>query len=147
LFAPITAYALEESPTREAYTASVEPICKANRKASDRLLKPVKKLVKRDRLPQAARAFAKAAKALESTQRKLAKVPQPPSDTARLRKWLTEIKGEVALMRKISKNFKQGQKSKATSLAVKLQNNATKANNRVIVFSFHYCRIDPATYA
>ena len=44
-----------------------------------------------------------------------------------------------------NKNTKAG-KSKATSLAVKLQNNATKTNNNVIVFQFNYCKIDPSKY-
>jgi len=131
---------------RGEYKAAVEPICKTNRKASDRILKPVKKLVKRDKLKQASVAFAKAAKALQGAQRKLAAVEQPPADSAKLTKWLKEIKGEVALMKTISRKFKQGNKSKATSLAVKLQNNATKANNNVIVFGFNYCKIDPSKY-
>ena len=49
-------------------------------------------------------------------------------------------------MRTISAKFKAGNKSKATSLAVKLQNNATKANNGVIIFQFNYCKIDPSKY-
>lgn len=131
---------------RDGYKAAVEPICKSNRKASDRILKPVKKLVKKEKLKQASRAFAKAAKALQKAQKKLAAVEQPPADSARLTKWLKEIKGEVSLMRRISKKFKQGQKSKATSLAVTLQNNARRANNNVVVFGFNYCKIDPSKY-
>ncbi len=131
---------------RSEYKAAVEPICKTNRKASDRILKPVKKLVKKDKLKQASVAFAKAAKALQNAQLKLAAVEQPPADSAKLSKWLKEIKGEVALMKTISRKFKQGNKSKATSLAVKLQNNATRANNNVIVFGFNYCKIDPSKY-
>jgi hypothetical protein len=131
---------------RPEYKAAVEPICKSNRQTSDRILKPVKSLVKKDKLKQASVAFAKAAAALEKARKKLAAVEQPPADAARLTKWLKEIKGEVALMKTISRKFKQGNKSKATSLAVKLQNNARKANNNVIVFSFNYCKIDPSKY-
>ena len=50
-------------------------------------------------------------------------------------------------MKTISKKFKQGNKSKATSLVVKLQNNANKANSGVIVFGFNYCKIDPSKYS
>ena len=138
--------AIAVADERDDYKAQVEPICKTNQETSDRILTGVKKLVKQDKLAQAGQRFAKAASALEKAQKQLAAVPQPPADATRLTKWLTEIKNEVALMRTISKKFKAGNKSKATSLAVKLQNNATKANNLVIVFQFKYCKIDPSKY-
>jgi uncharacterized protein YbaP (TraB family) len=141
------AVAMAEGPSREEYKAQVEPICKTNQEASNRILTGVKTLVKKNKLAQAGQAFAKAATALEKAQKQLAAVPQPPADSAKLTKWLSEIKAEVALMRTISKKFKAGDKSKATSLTVKLQNNANKANNLVIVFQFKYCKIDPSKYS
>jgi hypothetical protein len=143
VFATVAVGAVE---TKEEYKALVEPICKKNKQESDRLLKGVKDLVKQDKLKLAGERFAKAANALEKTQKQLAAVEQPPAYSAKLTKWLSEIKSEVGLMRTISAKFKAGNKSKATSLAVKLQNNATKANNLVIVFQFNYCKIDPSKY-
>ena len=140
------AIAVADTAERETYKAAVEPICKSNKAAADRLLGPVKGLVKKDKLKPAGTAFGKAATELEKTQKKLVAVPQPPSDAAKLTKWLSEIKSEVGLMKTISRKFLAGDKSKATSLAVKLQNNATKANNGVIVFQFNYCKIDPSKY-
>jgi hypothetical protein len=132
---------------REEYKAQVEPICKTNQDASNRILTGVKELVKKNKLAQAGQAFAKAAMALEKAQKQLAAVEQPAADSAKLTKWLSEIKSEVSLMRTISTKFKAGNKSKATSLTVKLQNNANKANNLVIVFQFKYCKIDPSKYS
>jgi hypothetical protein len=137
----------EGEQTRTTYKEQVEPICKTNQEASNRILTGVKNLVKKNKLAQAGQAFAKAATALEKAQKQLAAVPQPPADSAKLSKWLSEIKAEVALMRTISKKFKAGNKSKATSLTVKLQNNANKANNLVIVFQFKECKIDPSQYS
>lgn len=136
-----------EPPTRDSYKAEVEPICKANKSASDRFLKGVKGLVKQDKLAKASQNFAKAATALEKTQKQLAAVARPPADAARLGNWLAGIRGEVALMRQISAKLAKGKKGPASSLAVKLQHNATHTNNLVIVFQFDYCRIDPAKYA
>jgi hypothetical protein len=133
--------------TRDEYKAQVEPICKTNQDASNRILTGVKQLVKKNKLAQAGQAFAKAAMALEKAQKQLAAVEQPAADSAKLTKWLSEIKSEVSLMRTISTKFKAGNKSKATSLTVKLQNNANKANNLVIVFQFKYCKIDPSKYS
>ena len=132
--------------TRESYVASVEPICKANKASSDRLLKPVKSLVKADKLDQASQRFTKAATALEKAEKQLALVPQPSADEVKLGKWLAGIKGEVALMRTIAAKLRQGNKPKASSLAVKLTHDATTTNNLVIAFQFDYCKIDPAKY-
>lgn len=142
-FAALAPAAVE---TRAEYKTLVEPICKKNKQESDRLLKGVRNLVKKDKLKQAGIAFAKASSALVRAHKQLAVVEQPPADSAKLDKWLAEIKAEAALMKTISIKFKQGNKSKATSLAVKLQNNANKANTLVIVFQFDYCKIDPSKY-
>jgi hypothetical protein len=142
-----SAAALADSAERAAYREAVEPICKANKQASDRYLNGVRDLVRRDKLKPAAQRFTKAAAALEKAQKQLATVAQPPADTTKLGKWLAGIKGEVALMRTIAAKLRQGDKGKASSLAVKLQNNATKANNQVIVFQFDYCKINPSAYS
>ena len=132
---------------RPEYVDLVEPICKENKEASDRLLSGVKKLVKDDKLKQAGIAFKKAGAALEKAHKELSAVEKPVADTAKLTKWLKEIKAEAALMKTISAKFLQGNKSRATSLAVRLQDNANKANNAVIVFGFRYCKIDPSKYS
>ncbi len=143
-------FAVALTADQETYKAAVEPICKSNKAAADRLLGPVKGLVRKDKLKPAGTAFGKAAKELEKTRKKLAAVSQPSSDAAKLSKWLSEIKSEVKLMKTISSNFKKNTKagkSKATSLVVKLQKNATKANNLVLSYEFNYCKIDPSKYS
>jgi hypothetical protein len=136
--------------TRESYVASVEPICKSNKTASDRYLTGIGKLVRRDKLVNAGVNFLKAAIALEKTQKQLALVPQPTADATRLARWLAGIRAEVALMKKIATNLKKDTKAgktKATTLSVKLTHDATATNNQVIVFSFNYCKIDPSRYS
>ena len=141
----VPAFAAEQ--TREGYVAAVEPICKVNKQSSDRYLKGVTALVKSDKLEKAGQNFSKAALALEKAQKQLAAVPKPPADAAKLTKWLAGIKAEVARMRTISTKFKQGNKSRASALAVRLQHDATQTNNLVIAFEFTYCNIDPSQYS
>ena len=57
--------------TKDEYKAQVEPICKTNRTASDKYLKGVRNLVKKDKLKQAGQRFTKAAAALQKEQKKL----------------------------------------------------------------------------
>jgi hypothetical protein len=143
---PSFAAAVESEVTRESYVASVEPICKENKQASDRYLTGVRTLVRKDKLKPAASRFTKAAAALEKAHKQLALVPQPTADQAKLGKWLAGIKGEVSLMRQISAKLRAGDAGKASSLSVKLTHNATTTNNQVIAFQFDYCRIDPSRY-
>jgi hypothetical protein len=133
--------------TRDEYKERVEPICKKNKEESERFLKGVKQLVKKNKLKPAGAAFSKAANALEGAEKQLAGVEQPGADAAKLGKWLSDIKGEVTLMRQIAAKFKAGNKAKGSSLSVKLQHNATTANNLVIAFQFKYCKIDPSEFS
>lgn len=136
----------DSSESIEAYKAAVEPICKTNKEASKRILTGVEKLVKEDKLKQAGAKFAAAAKALEQAEKQLAAVAQPPEAAAKLGKWLSGVKGEVSLMKTISAKFKAGNKSKGSSLVVKLKNNANKTNNLVLSFRFNYCKINPSQF-
>jgi hypothetical protein len=145
--AVILASASAAELTRDEYKAQVEPICKTNKKASDRYLTGVRDLVRRDKLAKASKNFAKAADALDKARTQLAAVPQPPADEARLTRWLSGIKGEVALMRTISRKLAQGDTGKAGRLSVRLQHNASATNNLVVPFAFNYCKIDPAKYS
>jgi hypothetical protein len=144
LLAAQAAFAAE--PTRESYTASVEPICKASTESSDRILKGVKGEVKAGKLKPAAAQFSKAATALKQTLNKLRAVPQPPADKAKLTKWLGYIKEEVQLFEQTAAKLKAGNKSGAQEMAVRLTYTVNKANNQVLAFEFNYCHADPSKF-
>ena len=146
-FAIVLAFAgMAVASTRDEYKAAVEPICQKNQEASKTILTGVKQLVKSDKLKQAGQRFTKAAAALETAQKQLAAVPQPEADAAKLTKWLTSIKGEASLMKRIGAKFTQGNKKKGSSLVVTLERNAEDANNLVFAFQFRYCKINPSKY-
>jgi hypothetical protein len=142
----LTGSALAAETTREEYKAAVEPICRTNKQASDRYLKGIRRLVREDKLKEAAVRFDRAAAALQKAHSQLATVPQPVADEAKLGKWLAGIEGQVSLMKGIAATLRKGETGKASSLSVKLTNRASSANNLVIPFDFRYCRIDPSQY-
>ncbi len=144
-FAAVTlANAAEVTP--EAYVVQVEPICQANTKANEKILKNVKTDVKKGKLKPAAVALEKAAKALERTYGQLLAVPQPTADEARLSKWLGYVKTEAALFKQTGKALRSGNKNKAQTLESKLNNNANQANAEVLSFEFHFCRFNPSKF-
>jgi hypothetical protein len=145
LFLSIVSLAAAEE-SREGYIAKVEPICQANSKANEKILKPVKKEVTQNKLALAAKQLDQAAKALKTTEAELEAVEQPPADAAKLSKWLGYVKTEASLFEQTGRALKSNNKNKAQQLESKLNANANSANAEVLSFSFHYCRFEPSKY-
>jgi hypothetical protein len=135
---------LEEE--RETYKTQVEPICKQNREANERVLKGVKKNISNEKLKLAGTQFSKAAVALKKARTQLAAVPKPATDSARLTKWLGLIKTEVELFENVSKKLKAGDKRGAQRMALQLTTTVNKANNTVLPFEFNYCRVQASQF-
>jgi hypothetical protein len=131
---------------RAEYVEAVEPICKINRDANDRILDGVRAEVKAGKLDQAAKKFSRAAKALKRTRLELLKVEQPPEDAARLTKWLKGVKTEAELFEAISRKLAHGERAGAQRMVARLVGNAKRTNNLVLEFEFHYCVFQVARY-
>jgi len=135
-----------EEVTRESYKEAVEPICKANTQANERILKGVRKEVKEGKLKPAGRKFARAATALRATVKELKAVPKPPEDAAKLTKWLKTVEEEANLFQQTANKLKAGNKNGALQMVIRLEHNANVANNQVLGFEFHYCRFEPSKF-
>ncbi|MBS1885809.1 MAG: hypothetical protein JSU06_01330 [Actinobacteria bacterium] len=138
------AFAAEQ--TKETYVAEVEPICEANTKANEKLLKNVKPEVKAGKLGPAGASLLQAARALKKTWSELSAVPQPAADAAKLTKWLGYVKTEATLFEKAGKLLKSGKKAQAQQIVNKLSRNANLANFEVVSFGFHYCKFEPSKF-
>jgi hypothetical protein len=138
--------ALAVEPTREEYVATVEPICKSNTEANSRILKGVKGQVTKGDLVPAGKRFIRASSALGKSVRQIAAVPQPSADAAKLGKWIGYLKSEKTFLQKIGKSLKEENKFQAQKYATELNSNNNKANNTVISFGFHECRIDSSRF-
>jgi phage protein D len=133
--------------TRETYVAAVEPICKTNTKANERILSGAEKKVKEGKLKVAAGQFTQAAAAFSKAVKQIKAVPQPVADQAKLAKWTGYLEGETKLLSEIGKALKAGKKGLTQSLSVKLENNGRLANNSVLGFDFKYCLIDSSRFS
>jgi hypothetical protein len=142
----VVAYASAAEVTRESYVSAVEPICRANAKANEKILAGVKPEVRQGKLRAAAAHFARAAAALGRTHRELSAVSRPPADRARLAKWLDYIKGEAELFEATAAKLKAGQKAAAEHISIQLTREAALANDQVLPFDFRYCRAEPSKF-
>jgi hypothetical protein len=132
--------------TRESYKEAVEPICKVNSQANEKILKGVSSEFKAGKLKVAAGKFSRAAAALRKTITQLKAVPQPPADEAKLATWLKQVGTEATLFQKTAKKLKANDKPGAQAMVIRLTHNATQANNQVLAFGFKYCRFEPSKY-
>jgi hypothetical protein len=133
--------------TRETYVTQVEPICKTNTKANERILAGAEKKVKEGKLKVAAGQFTQAAGAFTKAVKQIKAVPQPVADQAKLGKWIGYLETETKLLGEIGKALKAGNKTKAQTLSVKLTHNGNLANNAVLGFDFDYCLIDSSRFS
>lgn len=139
--------ALAAEVSREEYTASAEPICKADTEANERIFKGAKEQVKEGRLKAASAHFSRAKQALSKTIKQLASLPEPTSDEARLQKWLSYLGVERDLLGRIGASLAREDKPGAQELSVRLNRNSNLANNTVLAFGFKWCRIDPGRFS
>jgi hypothetical protein len=133
--------------TRESYVAAVEPICKTNTKANERILAGAEKKIKEGKLKVAAGQFTQAAAAFAKTVKQIKAVPAPAADSAKLTTWLGHLEDEQALLSEIGKALKAEKKSQVRGLSVRLNHNANVTNNSVLGFEFNYCLIDPSKFS
>ena len=132
--------------TRETYKEAVEPICKANTEANEKILKGVRAKVNSGKLDAAAKQFRSAARALKRARTQLLQVPQPPADTAQLTKWLGYVKTEIELFEAAARKLANGEQNSAVRMVVRLRNTANQANNQVADFGFRYCKFQPSKF-
>ena len=138
--------ALAEELTRAEYVERVEPICKSNTEANSRILKGVKQQVQRDELMTAGKRFIRASQALGTAVKQIARVPRPAEDVVKLTKWIGYLQIEQRYLLKIGKALKARNKFRAQKYSVELNRNNNRANNTVISFGFHECRIDSSKF-
>jgi hypothetical protein len=133
--------------TRESYAARVEPICKTNTKANERILAGVRGEIKKGKLKLAAAQFKHAAAAFGRAVKRIAAVPQPPADQAKLTRWLGALGDERALLGEIGGALKADKKVLAERLSVRLNHNGRVANLDALGFEFDHCLINASRFS
>lgn len=147
LAAAVALASTSATQTREGYIAQVEPICKSNTKANERILSGVRGQIKQGKLKPAGVQFRKASEAFAKATKEIAAVPQPSADVAKLTKWLGYLGDESKLLAEIGKALKANQKTRAQEKLVRLRNNGNLANNAVLGFEFDYCVINSSRFS
>lgn len=138
--------ALAAEATPETYKDAVEPICKENTEANEKILKGVRAKVKGGQLDAASKQFFAAARALKRTRAQLLQVPKPAADATRLTKWLGYVKTEAQLFEAVGRKLASGETNSAQKMVVRLVSNANQANSQVLDYGFRYCKFQPSKF-
>ncbi len=144
LLGAVPSIAAEATP--ESYKEAVEPICKSNTEANEKILKGVREKVKAGKLDAASKQFLAAARALKRTRAQLLQVPKPTADATRLTKWLGYVKTEIQLFEAVAKKLAKDEETSAQKMVVRLISNARQANNQVLDYEFRYCKFQPSKF-
>jgi hypothetical protein len=139
----------EEVPSRAQYVEQVDPICQANTEANKRILENVKTKA-RSKSPRTVREagaqFIHASSAFGAAETKIAAVPRPPADDARLLKWFEYLNIVKTNLRKLGVALKEGQKILAAHEQIRVERASNAANNVSFTFGFHYCHLSKSTF-
>lgn len=139
----------EEAPTRAQYVEQVDPICQANTEANKRILKNVKTKARSkapSKVKEAGAQFIHAASAFGAAETKIAAVPRPPADDARLLKWFKQLTIVRTDLRNLGKALKEGQKILAAHEQIRVERASNAANNVSFVFEFKYCHLSQSNF-
>ena len=129
-----------EEQTRETYKAQVEPICEANRSANEEIMEGARKRINKDELAPAGKQFIEASGSFGGLIKRLRKVPPPPADTQRVKRWFEQMQLLKTRLRNVGKYYKEGKEIKATHESILAERSGISANNISIVFKVRYCR-------
>lgn len=146
LLVTAAAAAAAEAPTREEYVGQVEAICKPGALATQRAMKGARADVSGERLALAAGKFAKATSIFSSTVRRIAAVPRPSADEARLERWFGYLGRQQSYLRQITAQLRAGHSIKAQRLTARFIHSGNLANNVVLSFGFNYCSFKFSRY-
>jgi hypothetical protein len=139
LLAGAVAHGAEQ--TREGYVAAVEPICKRDREASERILRGTKDKIRAGRLAVAGRQLIRASERFGVTIDRLAEVPRPTADEVKLQRWLRFLRIVKERLRKTGRFYKEGDRLQATHESIRAEKSGNAANNVGFAFGFRYCRL------
>jgi hypothetical protein len=146
LVVAVPAFGIGEPPTDEEYVAAVEPICKRDREAGERILRGARDNINRKRFGVAGNQLIRASKRFGTTIGQLVEVPRPPAKEEKLQKWFGFLRLVKVRMAKTGKLYKAGKELEATHESIKAERSGNAANNVSFSLGFRYCRLSRSRF-
>jgi hypothetical protein len=138
--------AAAEAPTRDEYVARLEGICRPDAEATREAMKGARRDIRSERLAVAGGKFARASSIFGSTVKRIAAVPRPPPDAAKLSRWFGYLKNQESYLEQIAGQLRHDHAIRAQRLTARFIHNGNLANNVVLAFGFDYCSFKFSRY-
>jgi hypothetical protein len=135
-----------EPPTRTEYVERLEAICKPDAAATQVAMRGARGDLQAERLAAATAKFARATQIFGGTVKKIAAVPRPTEDTAKLGKWFVFLNRQESYLQQITAQLRAGKAIKAQRLTARFIHSGNLANNVVLAFGFNYCSFKFSRY-
>lgn len=127
-------------PSLDEYRMRVEQICKRDSERGKRILKGAQGRINKGRFKPAGRQFIRVSRAFGGAVRQIVRVPRPPADDARLRKWHKFLRILRTRLSEVGKTLLGGNRVKINHATIRAERTANAANNVSFPFEFKYCR-------
>jgi hypothetical protein len=128
-----------EPPDRRDYVKRLEVICKPRVEATQKAMKGVRDDIRAERNAVAATKFRRGWHLFDGTIEKIGKVPRPPADMPRLKKWFSYLGAQERYLKAITTDLRMGHSIQAQRATARFIHNGNLANNVVLAFGFNYC--------
>jgi hypothetical protein len=142
----LTATALAQTygppqPTRSGYVGKAEGICKKTTQKTNKITIGANKRIKKGDLKAAGKKLVKGGNVFTKGIKKLAALPRPPADKAKLGKWMKSLRVDADLFRQIGKAIGAADQKKINKAIKAAGKHAPKSNKLVAGFGFDWCLV------
>ncbi|HEU4905439.1 MAG TPA: hypothetical protein VFT19_04900 [Solirubrobacterales bacterium] len=126
--------------TKETYKERIEPVCKANRIANERIMSGARQRIKRKMWVPVGRQFVRVSGSFGKLIKRLGPVPPPVGYERTVQRWVKFMRLVKLRLFKVGKLYKAGEDIKAAHMSILAERAGISANNISIVFRLRECR-------
>jgi len=130
----------EGEQTQESYKERIEPICKGNRIANERIMSGARQRIKRKMWVPVGKQFIRVSGSFGRLIKRLGPVPPPVGYERTVQRWAKFMRLVKLRLFKVGKLYKAGEDIKAAHMSILAERAGISANNISIVFKVRECR-------
>jgi hypothetical protein len=138
--------AAADTPTRPAYVAQLERICKPDSQATQRAVRGTRADVRFERFRRAAAKVAEARRIFIGTVRSISRVPRPVADRDTLARWFAALRREARALGRTTGSLRSEDVARFQRVWADFIHVGNKANNVVVSFGFNFCAFKPTRF-
>jgi len=130
----------EGEQTRESYKQRVEPVCKANRIANERIMAGARRRIKTKQYVTVGKQFVRVSGSFGKLIKRLGPVPPPTGYERTVKRWVKFMRLVKLRLFKVGRLYKAGADIKAAHMSILAERAGISANNISIAFKVRECR-------